>query len=329
MTVCVAAICADGSAVVAAADRMISTPDNQTTRTKVHYLTKQVVALIAGDVALHTELLNEVRTIVDASSEEPDVQTVKNIADAYGQAYTEAKRRMAERHYLSPLGLNSATFIQNQRLMNESIVTELTRELLSFPMSGCSAIFIGIDASAGYLRAHLYSVVNGRVACHNDTGFVAIGVGQYQAESSLMFAGHTPEISIDAGVYLTFAAKKRAEVAPGVGRETDVAVVSVKDGGAMTLFPNVVDHLTDIYLEAEANHTRTNTQAVIKCHEYIDTLRIPEVKAEPGSHEEVTFSGTPPRDNPSGQLVSGVRTATATSTSGVQHDAGTGGEKEG
>lgn len=57
MTVCVAALCADGASVVGASDRMVSTSDHQTKRLKIHHLTNEIVAMIAGDVALNTELL--------------------------------------------------------------------------------------------------------------------------------------------------------------------------------------------------------------------------------------------------------------------------------
>lgn len=292
MTVCVAALCDDGASVIGVSDRMLSTADNQTTRVKVHDLTRTVVALIAGDVALHTELLIELRATIDRCSDTPELLTVKNIADSYGAAYADCKRRRAERQFLSPLGLNSDEFLKRQAEFSEKFSSDLVREIVNYQMPACAALFIGKDAGHGYVRSHIYSFDNGSVTCHNEAGFASIGVGMYQAMSSLMFAGHRTQQGLDATAYMVLAAKKRAEVAPGVGKETDMVVVTKPNESYMIFYESTIQKLEDIYERSEAEHSIINKQAIGECHAYFESLRNPIEPVEVSGKTEP--SGTEP-----------------------------------
>lgn len=294
MTVCVAALSSDGASVVGASDRMVSTTDNQTRRMKIHHLTDQIVAMIAGDVALHTELLNEIRAAIAINADTPENISVKSIADTYASAFWEAKRRRAEQQFLAPLGLNTGTFLEQQRSLNDKIVADITREIVGFQMPSCSALIIGKDASLGYVRAHIYAMESGVITCHNETGFASIGVGWYQAMSSLMFAGHRAELTLDSVLYMTLAAKKRAEVAPGVGQETDMVAITVPDENYV-LSASTMERMESIYARSEGHHDAINQNAIRECHEFFDTFRNPPAK--PDVEERVELSGTQPQPN--------------------------------
>jgi hypothetical protein len=221
--------------------------------------------------------------------------TVKNLADSYALAWSQARSRRAERQYLLPLGMDTASFAGKVQMLGEKLGGDVARELLTYPMPDAAAIFMGVDSSAGYLRAHLYTVEAGRLTCHNDTGFAAIGVGVYQAASSLMFSGHGSETGLDTAVYLTYAAKKRAEVAPGVGIETDMVYVSNTEPKYFLFGAHVITKLEEIYQQAEKSHKRINRKAEEQCHAYLDTLRT--APAQSASDEPtVELAGTPPAE---------------------------------
>jgi len=114
MTVCVAVLCQDGAAAIGASDRMLSTADNQTKMVKIHHLTDAVVVMISGDVALHSELLIELRSLISINESKPEVLTVKNLADSYTLAYYQAKVRRSERQFLLPLGLTAERFFRRR-----------------------------------------------------------------------------------------------------------------------------------------------------------------------------------------------------------------------
>jgi hypothetical protein len=64
---------------------------------------------------------------------------------------------------------------------------------------------------------------NGLSVCQTDIGFVSIGIGADHANLQLMSQGYSRH-SVDfyAALSLIYAAKKSSELAPGVGKETDI-----------------------------------------------------------------------------------------------------------
>jgi 20S proteasome alpha/beta subunit len=74
---------------------------------------------------------------------------------------------------------------------------------------------------------HIYAIdKNGMIACWDDVGFAAIGSGAWHAKSLLMQAGYVNKAIFAPALALTFAAKKASEIALGVGKETDIKIVS-------------------------------------------------------------------------------------------------------
>lgn len=290
MTVCVGLLCNSGYGVLGASDQMVSTADNQTKRLKIYHVTERVVMLMAGDVATHTELMIELRTLIDANSENPQVLTVKNLADAYASAFAAAKHRQGVRQYLSPLGITSDELKTGK--VSEKLAESLAKEMLYHQMPSCSAIFMGVDESGGYSKAHLYQVDNDRLTCCDGAGYACIGVGFYQAASSLMFSGFKQDNQLDQALFQIFAAKKRAEVAPGVGRETDMVYISSADSKYIMLSDQIVDELDKIYARAEAGHSRTNIKAERQCHEFLENLRKKPVEQP----QKIELSGAPPQE---------------------------------
>jgi len=216
MTVCVAAIC-EKTHVVGLADKMLSTDDVQVQpqQSKIVRLTSSVFAMYAGDVALATELLAEITT------EPQNWWLVADVAELWRDAYIKHRAKRAEATILAPLGLTSDTFISRQKELSDSFVSRLTTELVNFGIDGVSVIFGGIDSTG----PHLYLATNADIGCCDGIGFIAIGSGSYHARSQMLFAGHTASASLSRGMASLYMAKRRAEVAPGVGDETDSAIL--------------------------------------------------------------------------------------------------------
>lgn len=68
MTICIGAICENGTKVVVTSDRMLTgwAPpiEYESTEPKMDYLTESSVVLTAGDAIAHTELLNHAIPII-------------------------------------------------------------------------------------------------------------------------------------------------------------------------------------------------------------------------------------------------------------------------
>ena len=223
MTVCVAAI-SDNAWIIAASDRMLTSGDVQfqPPQRKVFHINDSIIGLVAGDFALQTELFLMVYgAIAKAQKQQKDQNTpatVKWIADCYAWAYENVHRKRGSQMILAPLGLTTETFLTKQKDMAPSLVEKLTNQLIKFDLPETETIICGIDQ----FGPHIYVAEDGAVRCEDSVGFAAIGAGYWHAQSQLMFAGYTRLTPMSKALYQVYAAKKRAETAPGVGTFTDM-----------------------------------------------------------------------------------------------------------
>jgi hypothetical protein len=187
----------------------------------------------------------------------------------------------AERTILYPLGLNVNTFLARQAHMNSAIVHDLKEALLAHDLPGHQeAIFMGIDndgpvSDKGEKLAYpqLYVTDADRLAWLNTVGFAAIGIGRSHAESQLMYSGHAPLNSFEQTVLFAYAAKKRSEVAPGVGKETDICVV----GPGLGTFHKVEDEhvagIERIFQKSRISIERIHKRTLDETKTYIEEIR--------------------------------------------------------
>jgi len=87
-----------------------------------------------------------------------------------------------------------------------------------------------------------------------------------------MFSRHTPSADIDETLSLIYSAKKRAEVAPGVGKDTDMFIVGPQLGSAYSFLPEIVDDLDEIYKKYAAQELVIQEKAREEVTKYVDKL---------------------------------------------------------
>ena len=225
MTVCIAALCGDANVVVCVADRMLSAGDIEFEPPfpKIYPLTSSIALLSAGDAALQVEITQALfyRTQGMITREPERWLTVKEVAFLYQEEYNKVFQRRAEQALLMPLGLTHETFLKNQSDFSLEFVDRITSDLRAFKTDRVSTLVVGYDQTA----AHIWMLDDGDLYCQDRVGFAAVGSGAWHAESQLMFAGHTPTRDFSQTLFLSYLAKKRAEVAPGVGSATDMFVI--------------------------------------------------------------------------------------------------------
>jgi hypothetical protein len=227
VTVCVACLCTwtygpndIGRAAITASDREITAGDveYEPPQFKVSFQTNRALILIAGDYPTHSEALQKAQKIIAAASEDNPA----TIAEIYASSLRQVKFRHACDIYLAPLGLSSEIFLSTSGVSNELVVS-LANQLQSYSGQPTEAIVVAADDAA----THLYLVdSDSKVTCQDDVGFVAIGIGAWHAKSLLMQAKYYNLTNFAAALSLAFAAKRRAEIAPGVGRATDMFIVN-------------------------------------------------------------------------------------------------------
>jgi hypothetical protein len=98
----------------------------------------------------------------------------------------------------------------------------------------------------------------GRDHCYTPIGFAAIGDGGRHAASQFMFARYSPHWSLSRALYLLYASKKHAEVAPGVGEDTDMFFIGYP-GKPMPINDELMGYLKIAY-----GHVREETKTIVE-----------------------------------------------------------------
>lgn len=182
-------------------------------------LPNNVWIFVAGSMTVHTAVIRRLLSEIEGQPPYSD----KRIADAYVRHLNAHLLEEAERLYLAPFGLTLQTFQSSQQTLDSGLVNDLNRHLAEHSQKvEFDALVVGVSQT----RPTLISIDRtGLMTFHDDIGFAAIGVGDIHAASHCMQSEYSRFDKFAAAVWRTFHAKKRAEVAPGVGRATDVLVV--------------------------------------------------------------------------------------------------------
>jgi hypothetical protein len=263
MTICVAAIGRTGL-IIAAADRMKTGGDiefeprkNENPEmawgsgSKIFPITTSITALTAGDASLQAEILQHVfyDTSARIKSQPDEWWRVEDVANLYVKHYDRIKRQRAVSAILAPLNLDSDKFLEQQSVMSADLVASITRDLQSFDMPQVITIFVGVDTIA----SHMFITSNCnpenvcRITCSDNTGFAAIGSGSRHALSQFMLVGYHRQAPTSETLFQTYLAKKRAEIAPGVGKETDMFTIGPGLGLSSFIRTEIMSELDLIY----------------------------------------------------------------------------------
>lgn len=255
MTICIVGICdppINGTPMkaIAIADRMITAGDTefeQETFSKIDKLAGNCVAVTAGSALAHTELFVATRAKFAGTPTPPIAEIVQEVKDNY----VKLRTCRAEERYFRPLGLTVASFLENQRSLDSTLVLRLSRQLEDAVYGGghvgLQIVIAGVDTTG----AHIHCVFDpGTSESFNSIGYCSIGSGERHADSTLIINGYTSAMPLKKALYLMFEAKKRAEVAPGVGRiYTDVSIVT--DTCIQNLGAEEVEKLQNLYSRRE------------------------------------------------------------------------------
>ena len=230
MTVCIAASCESGEKVVIAADRMFTAgpPLNlefEPPLSKLEKMTAACMALAAGNSLFASEILSRVRAILCT---QPDTSPL-HVAHVAQQAFVKFRNEKIEEQILGlnlgpdfalfrDRGLSLPQYLQTQPGIYQNLVIQMNQFNL-----GVDLMLAGCDDSGG----HIYHLSHpGTVTVFDKLGYNAIGSGGIHAMVALHLGKQNSKASLSATLHSVYSAKIAAEVAPGVGQETEIAVIS-------------------------------------------------------------------------------------------------------
>ena len=230
MTICIAALYENGKGCVLASDQMTTAHfpigyefENEEVKKIIKVReTSGVYLLTAGDVLFANEVLEAVRKEVD----EKGVTATPVIAELFRKHYQIVRKGHIIRNELEPRGLTIESYYQTQQRIVQPIVMMIDKAL----KSGNPRTEL-IVAGFGEVSCSVFSIMNpGDLFCHDAIGFAAVGSGGPHAVYSLIESGYKKSMDAKTVYELVEKAKQRSEVAPGVGRGTEImSVPEVED----------------------------------------------------------------------------------------------------
>jgi len=257
---------------VVATDRMVSLGgfiEFEHAVPKMMTASTRALAMSAGDALIGTQILREVVASLTGSP------TILEMAQQLAANYAATRTARLEQNLLALRGLTLQSFYGAHNSLSPQIVMMLDQQMQQFNL-GVEVVLAGVDESG----AHIYSVQNpGQPqTLHDVIGYVAIGSGAIHAIQSMIGFGHTGDADYHETVFRVYASKRRSEVAPGVGLDTDMAVIEA--GGIHWLSGEELEQLRGIYEEFEGSTTAALTKQLA-------AFKLGDPKADNGK------SGTP------------------------------------
>jgi len=212
---------------------------------KIFSLTNSIAVLTAGDSSLQAQLLAEANRYVGKriDTDRSKWILVVDVANFYRDTYINIRKELAEKEVLAPYGLDYKTFLSNQTELSENFVREVSYRLDNFTIEDAATIITGLDEEG----AHIYVVMNDMVINNDNVGFTAVGSGSNHALSHLMLSGYSRYAPEAKAILTIHRAKKKSEVSPGVGKDTDMFAIAGGLGSFQMLEPMPqLDIVTDL-----------------------------------------------------------------------------------
>jgi ATP-dependent protease HslVU (ClpYQ) peptidase subunit len=270
VTVCIAA--RSYGSIFFASDRMLTSGDIQFEPQiqKVTFVTNAVAIMMSGDAAFHSEIMSGVTVDVLEMVDQAQGRwlRVADVADLYVKHRNLVKLKRAEATTLAPLGLDRTSYLNLQNVMNPELVDRIARDLINYAVPRVDVIVVGVDLSG----PHIITIRDGYQSHDDVVGFSAVGSGARHAESQFMLARHSAHNDTGEVLLRTYIAKKRAEIAPGVGTETDMFMIGPQLGQNSFMGPHIMQRLSETYERLVAKENEIHGEANADITEFVNEL---------------------------------------------------------
>jgi len=262
MTVCIAAIC-QNEVIVMASDRMLtgngdiefessetSSGDSFVIKVTPVNSKKSIAVMMAGHTSLQTEIVNElIHTVYDTEQKNQKTWSVKEVVNLHIEVYNKIRSKRAEIAILSPFGLTMEKFLAEQKNLSDSFIEKVRSDISTFQLDAIETNIVGHDD----FGPHIYTLYGNRPICCDGFGFTAIGTGAKHAESQFMLNGYSRIVPQEDALWMVYMAKRKSEIAPGVGKATDLFVMTREKG--FKVFNAIIEmnHFDAIYETFQAS----------------------------------------------------------------------------
>ncbi len=248
MTQLIAAICEGGKKVVTVSDRMVSTADMtlafEPEESKAQPIAHKAVVLVAGT-------MHEPDLIRDAREKTRGKERIREIADGLKEIYQDLRTSRIEDEVLRPCaGISTiAEYHEKQRTLHDAVVMELNERIRGYQL-GLMLLLAGVDE-----QGHVILIADpGIWRSYDNMAYCCAGMGERHADNVFAWYRYTQHIPLNDALYIAFEAKKKAEMAGGVGRATDILLIG--HDGIKSVKQETVSALEEVYNERENRSQR-------------------------------------------------------------------------
>jgi len=224
MTVCIAASYNNGEGFVLTSDQMLTlhypmaySYENEEFE-KISLISDKlpIYCLSAGNAIFAQEIIDTAKTQI----KNKDIKLVDQAAQEVCEAYVRYRLLRLIRSQLQIRGLDLNSYYKNHRTLSPDTVQLIDR---NFRITNLGVEFIIVGASGS--SCHIYTVIHpGDMFCYDSIGYAAIGVGAPHVTYHMIENSYRKSMSREATEQLVDKAKKRSEVAPGVGKKTTTII---------------------------------------------------------------------------------------------------------
>lgn len=241
MTVCIGVICDRGNRLVVVADRLATNGFSRQRfeiGTKICKLCDRWLVGLAGAALQFTDIEMQIGEGMENLSK----MTSTDIVELVKSNYSRERKRKVEELFLIPRNLTWEKYCSDVNLP-EPLRVALDRAVSTYDLD-LSILLIGKNGKG----THIYEITNpGTAMPYRMKGYHAIGSGAFLANSTLIRNKYNSNLDLGKAVWIAFEAKKRSEAAEGVGKNTDIYVVSEK--GTQRIAEETIEELERLYKE--------------------------------------------------------------------------------
>lgn len=241
MTQLIGLICENRKKVILISDRMVTTSNGSLCfehERKCERVAYNALILTAGTT-------HEPELVEDTKAEIKGKVLIRNIAEILSKHYRKIRKKRIKHEILEEIGISSFDeFHKKQNILHSGVTHELSERIRKFDLN-LSLLLGGVDE-----EAHLYRIGEpGAYRSFDGIGFCCIGIGNRHADPVFAFYGFSPKLLVEDALKIGFEAKKRAEMAGGVGKQTDVWIIDKK--GIKEVKPETIKELEDSHVKQE------------------------------------------------------------------------------
>lgn len=189
--------------------------------------------------------------------------------DLYIDCRRSLEKRKIETEVLNLFDLTYDEFLSKQHQLSEGFISSIENKIQNYQRY-TTPYTETIIAGSDYKGYHIYTIDNNKSYYNNQIGFTSIGGGARHASSQLMLSGYSPSCSFSNALLSVYNAKKRSEVAPGVGDNTDMVLIQKPRN--ILINEEIISDLNKIYKEVIKKESNIQLSAKKKVDLYINNI---------------------------------------------------------